>query len=269
MTDVSAENADQSPGHAIAPAEEPGDQAEEGRPGFIHRFAAGAWHLLSGMLFIGARPRLWLLSIAPACVGSALTILGALLGWYTLRAVEQTLLPSGSALPDWLGASLVVSLGLATIAGGAALGLAVALLLCAPLLDYLAARVVALLRGEQVSLGGLRQDSVRSVKGALVFAGAVLILLLLALTPILGPLVALLWGGYALAFQQTEPALARLGRTFTERRAWHREWRWEGLGFGVAGLVALTVPIVQLFVIPALAVGATLLVLEIEEGLTP
>jgi len=266
--DATEASSEPVPESEVGAADEPAAHSEDQhRPGIVRRFAAGAWHLLSGVLFVSVRPRLWLLAIVPAGLGSALTVLGALLGWYTLRVVERTLLPGAGALPEWLSASLIVSLGLATVAGGASLGLAVSLVVCAPLLDRLAARVVALLRGEQAALGDLRQDSVRSVKAALVFAGAVLILLLLALTPILGPLVALLWGGYALAFQQTEPALTRLGQTYSERRAWHREWRWESLGFGVAGLVALAVPLVQLLVVPALTVGATLLVLEIEEGL--
>jgi uncharacterized protein involved in cysteine biosynthesis len=54
---------------------------------------------------------------------------------------------------------------------------------------------------------------------------------------------------------------------FGARRAWHRKWRPESLGFGLVGLVTLIVPFANLLLAPALAVGGTLLVLELEEDL--
>jgi uncharacterized protein involved in cysteine biosynthesis len=54
---------------------------------------------------------------------------------------------------------------------------------------------------------------------------------------------------------------------FGARRAWHRKWRAESLGFGLLGLMTLIVPFANLVLAPALAVGGTLLVLELEEDL--
>jgi uncharacterized protein involved in cysteine biosynthesis len=82
-----------------------------------------------------------------------------------------------------------------------------------------------------------------------------------------GPVAGTIWGAHALAFQQTDVPLARRGRDFRSRRAWHRRYRAESIGFGLAGLVTLIVPLANLLIGPALAVGGTLLVIEFEEGL--
>jgi uncharacterized protein involved in cysteine biosynthesis len=76
-----------------------------------------------------------------------------------------------------------------------------------------------------------------------------------------------LWGAHALAFQQTDAPLARRGRDFRARREWHRRYRAESIGFGLAGLVTLLVPILIPFIGPVLTAGGTLLVIEFEEGL--
>ena len=60
---------------------------------------------------------------------------------------------------------------------------------------------------------------------------------ILSLIPIVGPPLGLLWGAYALALQQTDAALARRGLDFSERRAWHRYWKLESMGFGITGLL--------------------------------
>jgi CysZ protein len=92
------------------------------------------------------------------------------------------------------------------------------------------------------------------------------VVLLLSLVPLVGPVAGTLWGAHALAFQQTDVPLARRGRDFRARRAWHRRYRAESIGFGLAGLVTVLVPFAILLIGPALAAGGTLLVIEFEEG---
>ena len=89
------------------------------------------------------------------------------------------------------------------------------------------------------------------------------------LIPLLGPPLGLLWGAHSMAFQQTDMPLARRGMDFGQRRAWHRQYRPESLGFGLVGLVFLIVPLANFFLAPALTVGGTLMVLELEEDLVP
>ena len=136
--------------------------------------------------------------------------------------------------------------------------------------ERLSLSVDALVRGEKIDNSrGLGWEIVQSFRGTLFFLIAAPGVFILSLIPIVGPPLGLLWGSYALAFQQTDSALARRGLNFAERRAWHRYWKLECLGFGLAGLVTLVVPLANFLVGPALAVGGTLLVLELEDQLIP
>ena len=80
----------------------------------------------------------------------------------------------------------------------------------------------------------------------------------------MGPVFGAFWGAHALAFQQTDMALGRRGLSFRARRAWHRRFRAESLGFGLMGLILLVVPVANVLLVPVLTVGGTLLVLELE-----
>jgi uncharacterized protein involved in cysteine biosynthesis len=56
---------------------------------------------------------------------------------------------------------------------------------------------------------------------------------------------------------------------FGQRRAWHRQYRPESMGFGLVGLALLFVPLANFLLASALTVGGTLMVLELEEDLVP
>jgi uncharacterized protein involved in cysteine biosynthesis len=62
----------------------------------------------------------------------------------------------------------------------------------------------------------------------------------------------------------TDPALSRRGLRLADKRRWHRDWRVETQGFGLAGLIGLIVPFANLLLGPALVTGGTLLVLDLE-----
>jgi uncharacterized protein involved in cysteine biosynthesis len=150
-------------------------------------------------------------------------------------------------------------------AAGLLAGLAVALLLAAPALERLSRLVEARVTGAVAESGStLTWDLLHAFKGALYFLGAAPFVFLLSLIPFVGPFVAALWGAHALAFQHTDAPLARRGLGFEARRAWHRRWRAETMGFGLAGLITLVVPFANFLLAPALTVGATLLVLELK-----
>ena len=78
-----------------------------------------------------------------------------------------------------------------------------------------------------------------------------------------------MWGARAVALQMTDPALTRRGMSFADKRRWHREWRVETQGFGLAGMIGLIVPLANLLLGPALVTGGTLLVLELEDATGP
>jgi CysZ protein len=240
------------------------------RPGAARRLGAGAWHVLAGFGFLLRRPRLWPLALLPAVLAAACLLAGLFGAVYSIHWVEAALVPRAERAGTGLGFLITLIVYLGTIASGLVFGLAAALLLSAPVLERLSRRVDALVRGEAVEASrGLKWELAQSFRGTLYFLAAAPGVFLLSLIPLVGPPLALLWGAYALAFQQTDATLARRGLDFTARRAWHRYWRLESLGFGATGLLTLIVPMANVLVTPALAVGGTLLVLELEDQLIP
>ena len=245
---------------ALGPARLPRSQAR--------RAAAGAWHVVAGFAFLLRRPRLWPLAALPTLLAVVCLLAGFFVGMFTIPWLEQSLLPQRGKVTAGVGIVLYLALLVGTLAAGVIAGLSVAMLLAAPVLERLSRRVEAYVRVDVIEPeGGWKWEVLQSFKGALYFLGAAPGVLLLSLIPLVGPPLALLWGAHALALQQTDVPLARRGLGFGARRAWHRKWRAESLGFGLAGLVTLLVPLANFLLAPALAVGGTLLVLELEEDL--
>lgn len=233
------------------------------RPGLLRRLAAGAWHVPAGLWLLLSRPRLWPLAIAPMLVTSLCLLMGLFLGVYVIHGAERSFQRTIAAMPELLGVLTTLMLWIGVLTAGLALGLAAGLLLSAPVLDRLSQRVELLLRGELAAGSrGLTWEFGQALGGALYFLCAAPLLFLLNLIPLVGPLLGLGWGAWALALQQTDAPLTRRGLDFPTRKAWHRRWRPESLGFGLAGLVLL--PLTNVMAGPVLTVGGTLLVLELE-----
>jgi CysZ protein len=240
------------------------------RPRAPRRLAAGAWHVVAGFGFLLRRPRLWSLALLPAILAAVCLTAGLMGALYAMHRVETALVPGPDKIGPALGFVLSLLVWTGTLISGLVLGLAAALLLSAPALEQLSRRVDALVRGEAIDRSkGWRWELAQSFRGTLYFLIAAPGVFLLSLLPVVGPPAALLWGAYALAFQQTDATLARRGLDFAARRAWHRYWKLESLGFGITGLLTLIVPLANLLVTPALAAGGTLLVLELEDQLIP
>ena len=173
-------------------------------------------------------------------------------------------------MPTPIAALLAVSVWLATLITALALGLAAALLLAAPVLDLLSKEAERAAAGAPAETGqGLTWEVKESLRSALYFLAAAPVVFVIGLVPVAGPALAALWAARALSFQLTEPSLMRRGLGFAERRAWHREWRPESMGFGLLALAVLIVPCASFALVPALVVGATRLVLELSGGPAP
>lgn len=238
------------------------------RPGLLRRAAAGAWHVPAGFAYVLRHPRLWPLALFPAVLAIACVVGGAGLGWYAIPYVENALVPGPGKAAEEYGFLITFTVWVGLLVAGMVTGLAAALLLSAPILELLSRRVEAMLQGRVIERGGgLRWEIAQSFRGALYFLLATPGVVLLSLIPLVGPPMGALWGAYALSFQQTDVPLARRGLDFAARRAWHRRWRAESIGFGLAGLFTLLIPFANLLVTPALAVGGTLLVLGLKEGM--
>jgi uncharacterized protein involved in cysteine biosynthesis len=231
------------------------------RPSWPRRFAAGAWHAPAAAIFLLRHPRLWGLALLPAVLGAAGLGAGLLLGVYGVQAVERFVAGHRLGVPDLMDLVVVIGLWGGTLSSGVLAALALAFLLCAPLLERLGWRVEALGAGQPAP----PWPSAREIPSA--FGRASLLLLAVpigfgtSLLPVVGPFLATFGLAQALAIQQAAPPLSRRGRGFAARRAWHHQWRAESLGFGVSGLLLL--PLAPLLV-PALSIGAARLVQEIE-----
>ena len=236
------------------------------RPSLPLRAAAGAWHVPAGFGFILRRPGLWPYAALPAALAVVLVGAGIVAGFFLVPWVEARFAPAPGSLPVWVELPVSLLLWTATLGSGVFLGLGIALVLASPVLDQLSRQVEARARGRVEDSGkGLRWEASQSVRGSLYFLAAAPGVFLLGLVPVVGPFLSVAWGGRAVAFQMTDPALARRGRSFREKRGWHREWRAESMGFGLAGMVGLLVPFANLFLGPALVAGGTLLVLDLED----
>jgi Etoposide-induced protein 2.4 (EI24) len=232
------------------------------RPSWWRRFAAGAWHAPGGAVFLLRHPRLWPLAALPALLGAAGLGAGLLLGLYGVRPVEALVAAHRWPAPDLVDLVAVVGLWVGTLASGVLAALALALLVCAPLLEPLGRHAEALAGGHGPTSWPRWRELPATFARALPLLPAVPIGFAASLLPFLGPFLAGLGIADVLAIQQTAASLARRGYSRAARRAWHREWRAESLGFGVASLVLL--PITAPILVPSLAIGAALLVHEIE-----
>src|SRR5574341_123534 len=242
----------------------------EARPGLLRRAAAGAWHVPAGFAFLLCHPRLWPLAALPALVAMLLVAVFALLGMLLVPHVGAVILPEPGRIPEWIALPASVLLWIATVGAAAFLGLGVALALAAPLLDLLSRRVEARARGlVDDASPGLAFEVKESLRGAVYFLLAAPVLFVLGFIPLVGPLLAVMFGARAVALQMTDPALSRRGMTFADKRRWHAEWRFETQGFGLAGMLGLIVPLANLLLGPALVTGGTLLVLELEDESGP
>jgi CysZ protein len=236
------------------------------------RAAAGAWHVPAGLGFLLMRPGLWPFAALPVLLAVALVFLGLVLGVFVGARVESRFAPVPGSVPVWVELPVSLLLWTATLGSGVFLGLGLALALTSPILDQLSRQVEARAGGRTGESGkGLRFEVAQALRGSLYFLVAAPGVFLLGLVPLVGPFLSLAWGGRAVAFQMTDPALTRRGLSFAEKRRWHRTWRAESLGFGLAGMVGLLVPFANLLLGPALVTGGTLLVLALEgvEGDAP
>jgi uncharacterized protein involved in cysteine biosynthesis len=235
-------------------------------PGLVRRTAAGAWHIPGGVAFLARRPGLWTSALLPAALCAALVVAGVILGLFVGPTVTAVIERSAAGLPDWLGLSVALAVWIATLAAGAILGLAAALVLSAPLLERLSRQVETAARGTSTGTPtGLRWEIAQALGSAAYFALRIPGILLIGLVPILGPALSWLWAAHALAIQTTDAALGRRGLDFAARRDWHRRYRPESLGLGFASLICLFFPCAAFLVAPALVTGGTLLVLDLTE----
>src|SRR5512146_1374321 len=110
-------------------------------PGLARRAAAGAWQVAAGFGFLLRHAGLWPLAALPVLSAALLMVAGAVAGIYMVPGVESAFAPTPGRAPEWVELPVSLLLWTAAIGGGIFLGLGIALLLTAPLLDLLSRHV--------------------------------------------------------------------------------------------------------------------------------
>ncbi len=242
-------------------------------PGFF----AAATYPVRGLLHLLRTPRLWKLALLPFLVNLVLyTLIAAFLFWFVSEKLLGDWLSGWPSWARWIAGIVAVLSALALMAFSfTILGNIVA----SPLLDFLAERALADLRGRPLPEGGpWYVEAVRSVGRQILklvlFGGIQLVLLLVLLIPVVGvvhPVLSAVVTIFFLALEYLEYPLAADRVPFCGRFGYlFRHFR-TAFGLGGSLFVIVLIPIVGYFALPACVVGATLLYrdLELREGEGP
>lgn len=228
------------------------------------RFFSGLWHVPAGLLYLIKTPRLWPTAAGPLLIAGVLLVVGVFTGAFWAKGVVSALF--GGSLrqfPLFFAYMVVVGIWAGSLSAGAIVAVALAFVFIGPLFERLS-RAVERLDGRQVNDSkGMGWELVQSLKTAGYFLLGAPVAVLLGLIPIAGPLLVIFWTGHRLAFQNTDAILLRRGMGFRARQSFHLRHRAETLGFGVGAFFLL--PILNIIAVPTLVVGATRLVLDLEE----
>jgi uncharacterized protein involved in cysteine biosynthesis len=232
------------------------------------RVAAGAYHLLAGLAEL-RHPALWPVALPAAAAALAFVVGGAFLAVLAFSRVLDLLAPVSRKLPEWLESSMLLGWAGGFALAGVLLGLSLSLLLSAVTLERLAKRVEA---GDPAvaAVDGQPQGWALGQwwRGAGLLLSWMVLTPLVALLPLLGPLLAVAVGAVVLGQGLFHPPLIRRGLDLGERRAFCRRFRPEAVGLGAAAVVTLSLPGLNLLLAgplaPALWLGASRLVSALQ-----
>ena len=229
-------------------------------------FLAGVRSFRSGLHLCG-HPQLRAYVLAPIVTAAA--VFALLFGWAidTLGRLSKLLV---GWLPDWLDWlhwllwPVVVIIALFLLVYGFVL---LSNLIAAPFNGLLAERAEQLLTGAIPAavpwtrllreLPGMLGNEVRKIG---YFSALAVPLLLLTLVPGINLLTGPLWlllGCWIVALEYLDYPLGNHQHTFPAVRRYARSHREQALGFGSVALLASSIPLVNLLVMPAAVIGAT------------
>ena len=187
-----------------------------------------------------------------------------------------------STVPDWLQAVVwliwLLFAVMAMVVTAFTFNL-LANLLGSPFYGLIAERVLAQERGDSADLATVSMGQVawQSFLRQLQFLryllprslGIALLTLIVSFIPVvnlLAPVIAGLWAAWSLALQYLDYPADSDQMSFAALRQHLGANRWQSLSFGFSALLASSVPIVNLFLLPATVVGGTLLWCQQRQG---
>ncbi len=246
----------------------------------LHRVGEGLLLPIRSARLLMQTPRLWLYALAPALINLVIFVMVALgLVWYTPSIVDY-FWPQLDTWSAWYGQILwyvvvtlvvvltfVLSYLVALLVGGIA---------ASPFVDALSeASESMLIEGDQIP----RRDEslIRSVVRAVVSSVVVLVsyvlvmvpVLLIHVIPLLGSVAATILGmgvsALFLTLEYTDAPLDRRGHDLREKFELLDQHRALSLGFGLGASLLFGVPVVNVFTIPVVVIGATALAIVLAE----
>jgi CysZ protein len=225
----------------------------------------GAAYLIRGVELV-LRPRLRRFVVVPVLINAVLFTAVIWFGAGWIFDFSRELLP---AWLDWLAVVLVpVFLLLSAVVVFFTFTM-VANLIASPFNGMLAEAVEVRLTGREAaatSLGRIMKDVGVALGSELRKLGYILVrivpLLLLFLVPVVGPMVWAVFSAWMLAISFVDYPMGNHGFAFPEQRRLLREHRWLALGFGLAVMAAMAVPVLNFFVMPCAVAGATAMWVE-------
>jgi CysZ protein len=237
----------------------------------------GAGDVARGWRFLLAHPRLLIWVVAPAVV-TLLLIIAVI--WAGVVLADPAMVWVAAHLPDWLSGWVSGLLRLVVIGCLALIGYLVfvtmAGVLAGPFCEMLSEAVEERVTGREAPgstvrafARGLVMGLVHAMRRLLVSVFTVVLVFVLgAAIPVIGPILAIAVGGYfaatAAAYDCFDAVFSRRLWSYRQKIDWLRAHRGRTLGVGGATAGLLLVPIINLFALGSGATGATLAVIDLE-----
>lgn len=236
----------------------------------IKAFSDGLFAIIRAWIFIYRNPGLLRYAIAPLIINVVVFSVMLYFGSEYLFHLVDTYLVYGDAwwwkALEWIAQALAFALMLVI---GFFTFTAVGNLIAAPFNDILSEKTEYLLRGsmedEPFSIRLMLKDAGRSlsdeIKKLSIFLGVMLLLLLIGFIPVVGPpafgICSVLLTLYFLVVEYTGFVCSRKHIGFKQQRTFIRAHRSQSLGFGIAVMLTLMLPLIQFLTIPLAVVAAT------------
>lgn len=225
----------------------------------------GAAYLIRGLELV-FKPRLRRFVVMPVLINAVLFTAAIYFGAGWIHDFSRDLLPDWL---DWLAFVLVpVFLLLSAVVVFFTFTM-IANLLASPFNGMLAEAVELRLTGREApaaNLGKIMHDAGLALRSELRKLGYILVrivpLLVLFLVPVVGPFVWALFSAWMLAIAYVDYPMGNHGYTFPDQRRVLREQRWMALGFGIAVMAGMAVPVLNFFIMPCAVAGATVMYVE-------
>jgi CysZ protein len=254
----------------VATVTAPRTASRRGNP--VSDFFTGIGLMLRGQAMVLRSPRLWFLGLIPALI-AFLLLAGAFVGLAMYdKQVATFLTPFADQWATWLKDAIRLAVEAAVIivfvVAAVVVYTSLTLIIGEPFYEAISRRIDDRLGGIQdarpVAFWRQLPRSIVEAIRLLLRTGfnallVVVVTLIPAAGPFIGPVLGAFIGGWAIALELTSVPFERRGLVLRHRRSMLRARRSMTLGFGVATFVALLIPAVDVLLTPGAVAGATLL----------